>query len=405
MSETQNQDRFWERHTFEWRDSVQITSQWREAGAVKPQLLAFDVRGKWWETLESLRVTLLVTREYEHLVVALNHDGYKATITFQPMPHPSGVVVDRKNNVVYFASTRNPNQVYDFEPVTGHLARGELSNKSSVLEEPLVPVRTRFYPGCMYLHDLAIIDGSLYANAVAHNAVVRLGPHGDYRRVWWPRCIEKGRGPDFSLNYLQLNSIAAGKTISKSFFSASTERISRRRPGHKNFPVDKRGVIFSGSTREPLVRGLTRPHSARLFRDRLWADNSGYGEFGYAEGDRFVPIAKLPGWTRGLCFTKNIAFVGTSRIIPRFRQYAPGIEAEKCLCGIHAVDIDTGRIIGSLIWPYGSQVFAIDWIDAQLSKGFPFRATGRRATAMERQLFYSFETRNVRDIGPGRKRQ
>lgn len=398
-------DSLWERHTVDWRDSIQITSQWREARTMNPQLLAFHVRGEWWEALESLPITLLVTREYEHLVMALNHDGDKATITFQPMPHPSGLVVDRKNGVVHFASTRNPNQIYDFEPVTGHLARSDLSQKSSVLGGPLVPIRSRFYPGCMYLHDLAIIDGFLYANAVAQNAVVRFGPHGDYERVWWPRCIETEKVPDFSLNYLQLNSIAAGKTLSTSFFSASADRISRRRPGHKNFPVDKRGVIFSGSTREPLVRGLTRPHSARLYRDRLWIDNSGYAEFGYAEGDTFVPIAKLPGWTRGLCFSKNIAFVGTSRIIQRFRQYAPGIEADKCACGIHAVDIESGRIIGSLIWPYGSQVFAIDWIPSQLSKGFPFRATGKRATAVERQLFYSFETKNVRDRRSGRKRQ
>jgi len=394
--------RSWKRHTADWRDPLQITSQWREAHAINPQLLAFGVRGKWWEILESLRITLLVSREYEHLIVALNHDGDKATVTFQPIPHPSGLAVDREKGVVYLASTRNPNQVYDFEPVTGHLLRGGPSHEPSILGNPLVPIRSRFYPGCMYLHDLSIIDRTLYANAVAHNAVVRLGPLGGYQRAWWPRCIETDRGPDFSLNYLQLNSIAAGKTLSESFFSASADRMSRRRPGHKNFPVDKRGVIFSGSSREPFVRGLTRPHSARLYQNRLWVDNSGYAEFGYVENHRFAPMARLPGWTRGLCFSKNIAFVGTSRIIPQFRQYAPGIDADKCLCGVHAVDIDKGRIMGSLIWPYGNQVFAVDWMPAQFSQGFPFRVTGKRATAMERRLFYSFETKNVRDREYGR---
>ena len=35
-----------------------------------------------------------------------------------------------------------------------------------------------------------------------------------------------------------------------SYFSASTDTVSARRPGHRNFAVNRRGVIFSGATRE-----------------------------------------------------------------------------------------------------------------------------------------------------------
>ena len=76
---------------------------------------------------------------------------------------------------------------------------------------------------------------------------------------------------------------------------ASADIISARRPGHKNFPVDRRGVIFSGATREPVARGLTRPHSARLHRDQIWVDNSGYGEVGLIEGEKFRAVSRLPG--------------------------------------------------------------------------------------------------------------
>ena len=82
--------------------------------------------------------------------------------------------------------------------------------------------------------------------------------------------------------------------------------------------MDRRGVIFSGVLRERMARGLTRPHSARVDDGRVWADNSGYGELGYAEDGRFIPVMHLPGWTRGLCFKDRVAFVGTSRVIPRF---------------------------------------------------------------------------------------
>ena len=89
--------------------------------------------------------------------------------------------------------------------------------------------------------------------------VVRLDDDGRVEAVWWPRCIETETGLATDRNYLQLNSIAAGPTVESSFFSASTDRLSARRPGHRNFAVDKRGVIFSGATREPVVRGLDAP--------------------------------------------------------------------------------------------------------------------------------------------------
>ena len=104
-------------------------------------------------------------------------------------------------------------------------------------------------------------------------------------------------------NYIQLNSIAAGNNIKESYFSASCDQISNRRPGHKNFPVDKRGVIFSGKTKEVFARGLTRPHSARLYKGDVWVDNSGYGELGYARkwSSSSLLYACL-AWTRGLVF-------------------------------------------------------------------------------------------------------
>jgi hypothetical protein len=122
----------------------------------------------------------------------------------------------------------------------------------------------------------------------------------------------------------------------------------RRRPGHLNFPVDRRGVIFSGATREPIVEGLTRPHSARLRDGVIWIDNSGYGELGRVVDGTFEPVVRLPGWTRGLSFAGDIAFVGTSRVIPRFRRYAPGLDEARSECGIHAIDVHSGKIQGSL---------------------------------------------------------
>ena len=83
-------------------------------------------------------------------------------------------------------------------------------------------------------------------------------------------------------------------------------------PGHRNFAVDGRGVVFSGATRAVVGRGLTRPHSARIHDGRLWVDNSGYGEVGVIEDGRFAAVARLPGWTRGLAAAGGRLWVATS---------------------------------------------------------------------------------------------
>ena len=312
-------------------------------------------------------------------------------VSYLPLPHPSGLVVDRSRRVVHVASTRNPNQLYELRPASGALERLDL-RAAPCKGRPLVPVRSRFLPGCLYLHDLALIGKELHGNAVGHNAVVRLAEDGQYRRVWWPRCIERAGRPVFGWNQLQLNSIAAGKDLGGSFFSASTDSPSSRRPGHRNFPVDGRGVIFSGRTREPIVRGLTRPHSARLHKGRLWVANSGYGEVGVVEDERFSPVARLDSWTRGLCFCGGVTFVGASRVIPRFRCYAPGLRANADECGVYALDTRTGRWLGSLSWPYGSQIFALDWMPRADTLGFLFRVGGRRSARRENGFFYTFKT-------------
>jgi uncharacterized protein (TIGR03032 family) len=370
--------RDFDRHDSAWRDPADIVGQWQGAGDTDPELLRHTTTGDWWGAVAEADVTLLVSRETEHLVLALRASARGPRVSFIRLPHPSGIAVDRRAGVVHVASTRNPNQVFDFAPA---------------IDDPhvLMPVRSRYLPGSLYIHDLAILGEALHANAVGQNAVVRLDGSSGYARVWWPRSIEIDGRPAFDLNYLQLNSIAAGPTLRESFFSASSATMSRRRPGHLDFAVDRRGVIFSGETREPVVVGLTRPHSARLHAGSLWVDDSGYGTWGRCDAGRFEVAAVLPGWTRGLSFVGRTAFVGTSHVIRRFRQYAPGIDADHTVCGVHAIDLDTGRVRGSIAWPSGNQIFAIDWIRSDQSSGFPFRLRGGRVHDA-RPSFYRFET-------------
>jgi uncharacterized protein (TIGR03032 family) len=367
----------WARHDAAWRDPGAVTSHWEDAAALDPKLLRFCARGDFWDVLEGLEATLFVTREYEHLAVGLAVEKGRPRATYLRIPHPSGLVYDRERQVLHLASTRNPNQILQLAPADESRA--------------LAPLSSRFYPGRSYLHDLALIGGELYANAVGQNIVVRVETAGGLSPAWWPLCVEASRKPLTDRNHIQLNSIAAGKTLAESFFTASTDEIGPRKPGHRDFPVDGRGVVFSGRLREPVVRGLTRPHSARLHEGRLFVANSGYGEVGTVENGRFDAIARLPGWTRGLAFVSGVAFAGTSRVIPRFSRYAPGLDLSASRCAVHALDARSGKVLGSLEWPAGNQIFAIDWAPRRAVSGFPFEARRRSGSKASKDFFYSFQ--------------
>lgn len=358
------------------RDPAQVIPLPAPEPAAVEERLRHRVTGDWWAVLDRLAVRLLVSREYEHLLVSVGLDEQgRPDVSYLPLPHPSGIAVNREAGTVAVALTRNPNQVLTLR--TRGLVHGR---------RPLLPSASLFFPGSMYFHDLAYVGGRLHANAVGKNHVVEILGDGTAVPRWWPRVMDVDGGPDERRNWLQLNSIAAGETLQGSFFSASTDRRLRYPPGHPRFGADRTGVIFSGATREVVARGLTRPHSARLTGGRLWVDNSGYGEVGVIEGDRFEPVARLHGWTRGLAVAGDVLFVGTSRVLPRFAHYAPGVR--QAVCGLHAIEQASGRVLGSLTWPVGNQIFAVDWVPARETTGFPYNRRRSRLGASVVEAFY-----------------
>lgn len=387
----------WESHAKTWRDPSQVIGFVGTAPALHPDALEAIVAGPFWDLLAAAGMSLLVSREYEHLLVHLSAPQCRPRTTFLQVPHPSGLAFDVNRSTVHVACTRNPNQVLDLAPVSGYLDRTD-SPAPAQPHGTLLPTRSRYYPGSLYLHDLALIGGELYGNAVAHNAVVRLPDTGGFERAWWPRSVESATGPDFTANHVQLNSIAAAPSLAQSWFTASGSAPGHRRPGDPAYPVDGLGVAFDGRTRSARVRGLTRPHSARLHDGALWLDNSGYGELRRvadpsAPGDLEADVvATLPGWTRGLALIGDLAFVGTSRVIPRFAQYAPGLDVATSTCGIQVVDTRSGVPMASLTWPAGNQIFAIEVLPASFAAGLPGGLAGGHPQPAGPDFYYAATT-------------
>lgn len=352
--------------------------------------LAFEYDNNFSEILSKLNISLIISREYEHLLISLSPDNGKIKQNFYPIAHPSGLAVNEGK--LYVASTRNPNRIVEFSPVENFMNRLDDRKKSTPLKT-LLPSRLKYYPGAYYFHDLAFVNNQLYGNSVGMNGVipVNLNKSETEQPIWQPKLSAKDSELLFKKNYLQINSIAAGKTIEESYFSASAQKPIALQPGDVNFPVDKKGVIFSGNG-EVYATGLTRPHSARIYQNTVWVNNSGYGDFGLIDNHQFKSVVGLNSWTRGLLFHDHYAFIGVSRVLPKFSQYAPGVDENKSICGIVIFDMNKMTIAGSAKFKNGNQIFSIEALAADQFDGFlEFKHFLNPSTL--KSIFYKFINR------------
>ena len=107
-------------------------------------------------------------------------------------------------------------------------------------------------------------------------------------------------------------------------------------------------------------------HSPRWYAGRLWVCESGAGTFGFLDPStgKYVPIAEVPGFTRGLDFAGGLAFVGLSQV--RESAVFSGIPITERLaedqrtCGVCAIDLSTGQVVALLRFETAVQeVFAV----------------------------------------------
>jgi len=111
------------------------------------------------------------------------------------------------------------------------------------------------------------------------------------------------------------------------------------------------GMIMDMRSNDVLCRGLSMPHSPRWHNGRLWLLNSGNGDFGYLDGETFVPVCLCPGFARGLTFVGDYAVIGLSKL--RDNTFASGMAIKERLekqhiqqrCGLIVVDLRSVKTV------------------------------------------------------------
>src|SRR5262249_8207771 len=112
------------------------------------------------------------------------------------------------------------------------------------------------------------------------------------------------------------------------------------------------GCVLHVPSGEPVVTGLSMPHSPRVHEGKLWVLNSGTGFLGFVDRDagKFEPVTFCPGYARGTAFVGDCAVVALSqaRTDKEFRGLQLDDElaahGEKARCGLLVIDLKSGEI-------------------------------------------------------------
>jgi uncharacterized protein (TIGR03032 family) len=211
-----------------------------------------------------------------------------------------------------------------------------------------VPVNTYRTGECM-VHDMALDGPSVVFINTQFSCLSRADGFSSFVPLWQPSFISKLLPED----RCHLNSFAmAGERIRYATAFAASDTAM----GYRALPIDS-GVIIDVEANAVVTTGLIKPHSVRVFHDKLYVLNSAAGEVLRvdiaARGSE--TLATLPGFTRGLRMHGDVLFVGLStlRASAKALNLPLSSRADTLVAGIAALDRYNGQLLGMLRFPSG----------------------------------------------------
>ncbi len=230
-------------------------------------------------------------------------------------------------------------QLWRFENALDH---SQVQNGYDRLYVPQIGYTT----GDIDVHDIALdSNGRVVFVNTLFNCLATVSDRYSFIPLWKPPFISKLAAED----RCHLNGLAMEDGHPHYVTAVSqTDIVDGWRDRRKNG-----GCIIDVVSDEVILKGLSMPHSPRLYQGKLWLLNSGVGDFGYVDRERgvFEPITFCPGYMRGLAFINDFAVIGLSK--PRHNKTFSGLPLDDNLrakdaearCGLQVIDLRTGDIV------------------------------------------------------------
>ena len=154
------------------------------------------------------------------------------------------------------------------------------------------------------------------------------------------------------------------------------------------------GILMDIQTNEILLENLSMPHSPRWYKNKLWFLESGKGSLSYydVKNKKTYQVAEVPGFTRGLAFFENLAFVGVSKV----RESAtfsglPVTKLSKRISGVWIINLLNNKILGFIEFKNGiDEIFAVNIIPNKNIKIFDYNDSFVKAHYLIAQEDYKY---------------
>src|SRR5262249_5521999 len=322
--------------------------------------------------LRQLGASLLVPPYQAGKLVLVRDEGDHLNTHYRAFPSPMGLALADGGSRLAIGTTL---QVWEFRDVPSVARRLEPAGSHDACFLP----RQSHVTGNVLIHEMAYGhsplaprgrgvggEGELWFVNTRFSCLATLEAEASFTPRWRPPFVSELEPSDrCHLNGLGL---VGGRPKSVTALGETNEPAGWRANRARG------GVLMDVDTGEVLCRGLSMPHSPRWHGGRLWVCESGSGTLGTVDlsSGRYEAVAAVPGFTRGLDFAGDLAFVGLSQVresavfsgIPITERLAPAGRA----CGGCGVDLRRGEPVALLKFTSGVQeVFAV----AVLPRRFP----------------------------------
>jgi uncharacterized protein (TIGR03032 family) len=300
--------------------------------------------------LRNLGASLLVTTYQAGKLVMVRDEGDHLNTHFRTFPAPMGLAIQGERLVIGTSM-----QVWEFIDVPSVTSKLDPPGRHDACYLP----RSCHVTGNIQIHEMAFGAGAeVWVVNTRFSCLCTLDRSASFTPRWRPPFVTALEPTDrCHLNGL---AIVGGRPRFVTALGQTDEPAGWRKDKARG------GILVDVDSGELVSQGLSMPHSPRWYAGRLWVCESGAGTLGFIDEQtgRYEAVGAAPGFTRGLDFAGNLAFVGLSQVresavfsgIPITERLKP----EERTCGVCVIDLTRGEAVALLRFEEGVQeVFAV----------------------------------------------
>jgi uncharacterized protein (TIGR03032 family) len=316
---------------------IEVASRAAQTGedSGRPSPFASSSTSTFGEAVRMTGGSLLISTYQTHRLVCVRARDGELNTHFREYDKPMGLAVAPGRIAI---GTRT--EVFDLRDMPEAARSVEPGGAHDACYLP----RNRHVTGDIAIHELAYAGNELWLIATAFSCLATLDADHSFVPRWAPPFITKLAPEDRC--HLNGMAIVDGRVAYVTALGA-TDEAGGWRAGKVTG-----GILMHVPSSEVAIAGLSMPHSPRWHQGRLWLLESGRGTLCAADpaAGTVEVVAELPGFTRGLAFAGETAFVGLSQIreSSTFGDLPVTHRLKERQSGVWTVDLRSGAVTGFL---------------------------------------------------------